>query len=232
MGVFCLVKLAAFVACSGEDESPPDPLATRAGFCEAWAHHACNPEVVQACAATSVEACQEEQNQFCIDRVPAAAYTPSLGEACLDAVRAAVSDARLSPSEVDTMLRGGGACSFECVMIGDDECVVPTVAGGGEECADPATVCAEGFYCDGTNCLANRREDASCSESVPCASGLKCVGDAGAQVCEAKAGQGEACADETDCVSGICTVPAGETQGICAGEIILSPAEPTCARFR
>ena len=44
------------VACSGEDV-PPDPLATRGGFCDAWAKNACPTTVPQATMPCEVAMC-------------------------------------------------------------------------------------------------------------------------------------------------------------------------------
>ena len=51
-------------------------------------------------------------------------------------------------------------------------------------------------------------------------------------LCEAKAATGQACATADDCVSSICSLPAGASEGICGAEIILSTAEPTCMNLR
>ncbi len=230
-GVMAAVFGLAAGCGSDSPETPPDPLATHAGFCEEWAAEACNEEVVNACASASREACLNRQAQFCATVVPATAYRRDAADDCLDAVGAAYADARLSGEEVAVVLRSGAPCDFACVMV-DGECIEPTVIGGGEECGAVATVCEEGFYCDGNNCLARRSEGRSCSEEIPCVEDLRCVGEAGAMTCVAKSPTGQACTEDADCLSGICTVPAGETEGICIAELILSAAEPVCSDLR
>lgn len=212
----------------GGDEDPPNPLATRAGFCGEWAKNACNEEVIDACAATGAEACRESQQEHCLSLVSADAYRQSSAKACLDTVRAALADARLTAEEVGPVLRGEGACSFSCVETADGKCVEPTVVGGGEECSGEDVVCGEGFYCDGENCLARRAVGRDCSEEIPCREELRCVGEAGAQTCEERIADGEACESDEECQSGIC----GRGTNLCAARITLSDAEPVCSLFR
>jgi hypothetical protein len=228
---WALIGLGFLCGCSADEGSPPDPYASREGFCGEWAKAACTAQVVSACAATSEDACIATQGAFCTEVVPAMAYRRSLGRACVSSVRAAYADGKLTADEAQTVLAGAAPCDFFCLEIGG-ECVEPILVGGGMECMDPASLCEENFYCDGTNCLAKRSEGRDCSEAVPCAAGLQCVGEPGAALCQAKAGPGEACMIADDCVSGICTMPAGETTGICAAEIILSAADPTCRNLR
>lgn len=225
-----LLGLVIVPACGGDDEEP-DPLRTREGFCAEWGEAACTKEVVSACAATDAEACAAAQAAHCMAVVSAGAYERSLARACLDSVRDAYADEKLTAAEAAVVLRGGAPCDFVCVEV-DGECVPPEVVGGGQECSDAATICEEGFYCDGSNCLAVRTEGRACSDTIPCAEGLKCVEGTSGMVCEAKAGPGQPCATGEDCVSGICTLPAGDDEGICANEIILSAAEPTCSDLR
>lgn len=223
-----VLGVGVLVGCGGgEDE--PNPLRTRDGFCSEWATRACNEQVVDACSAASVEACREAQQEHCQSLVSADAYRERDARACLDAVRNALEDANLTAAETSTVLRGEGPCSFSCVDVGDG-CVEPTVVGGGEECSDEDVVCDQGFYCDGSNCLAKKREDQECSDEIPCQEELKCAGAAGSQVCEARLANGEECAIDDDCQSGICTEA---TDGnICSARIILSTAEPACTKFR
>lgn len=223
--------LVLSAGCSGDDGSAPDPYVTREGFCGEWAKAACTSRVVSACAATDQDACVATQAQFCTGVVSAEAYRKELARSCVSRVRSAYADERLTPEEARIVLTGGAPCDFACIDV-DGECLEPTIVGGGMECTDPTSVCDEGFYCDGTNCLALRTEGRECSASMPCAPELKCVGEEGAQVCEAKAATGEPCATGDDCVSGICSLPAGAAEGICGAEIILSTAEPACMNLR
>lgn len=214
------------VGCGGDDT--PNPLATRAGFCGEWAKVACNKEVIEACAATGEDACREAQQEHCLSVVSADAYRSSGARACLDAVKTALRDGRLTSEEVGVVLRGEGACKFECVKVDDGGCIEPTVVGGGEECSDADVVCAEGYFCDGNNCLARRDVGRACSDDIPCREDLRCVGDAGEKVCEARTPDGEACEEDDDCQSGIC----GRGTNLCAARITLSDAEPVCNLFR
>ncbi len=214
------------VGCGGDD--PPDPLATRSGFCAEWAKRACNDEVVDACAAKDAETCREAQVDHCESLVSTSAYNRSLARGCLDAVRSALAEGELDADGAALVLRGEGACSFSCIEGDDGDCIEPTIVGGGEECSDSDTLCAPGFYCDGDNCIAKRGVGKDCSADVPCRDDLNCVGEAGARVCEERAANGEACTDDIDCQSGICAQGAQ----ICASRIILSAAEPACELFR
>lgn len=222
-----LLVSSLFAGCGGEDE-PPDPLATRDGFCLEWAKRACNDEVVDACAATGPEACQEAQAAHCESLISSSAYDRSAARECLDAVRTALTEAELDADGAAVVLRGEGACDFVCVEDEDGECVEATVVGGGEECSSPATVCDAGYYCDGENCIAKRGAGRDCSADVPCRDDLNCVGEEGSQVCEERAPNGEDCTEDIDCQSGICAPGAD----VCASQIILSAAEPSCEKFR
>ncbi len=221
-----LLVSSLFAGCGGED--PPDPLATRGGFCVEWAKRACNDEVVDACAATDAEACQEAQVDHCESLVSASAYNRSLARGCLDAVRTALAKGELDADGAALVLRGEEACSFSCIEGEDGTCIEPTVVAGGEECSDADTICDAGFYCDGDHCIAKRGAGRDCGADQPCRDDLNCVGEVGAQVCEERAANGAACTDDIDCQSGICAQGAQ----ICASRIILSAAEPACELFR
>lgn len=222
-----LIGLGVFAGCGGEDD-PPDPLATRAGFCGEWAKNACNQEVITSCAATGSEACRDAQQEHCLSLVPADGYQRGAARTCLDAVRGALTDARLTSEEAGVVLRGEGACSFSCVELADGGCVEPTVVSGGGECSAEDAVCDEGFYCNGDNCIARRAAGRECSAEIPCLEDLKCVGPVDAQLCEERASDGAACENDDDCASGIC----GRGTNLCAARVTLSDAEPVCSLFR
>jgi hypothetical protein len=219
-----LVGFGGLMGCGSGDE-PPNPLATRNGFCAEWAKRACNDRVVDACAASSAEACREAQEVHCQSVVSSEAYNERSARGCLDAVRTALSNAQLTAEQAGIVLRGEAACSFLCVEVSGGGCVEPTLVGGGEECSSEDTLCDQGFYCDGSNCLARRSVGAECSEDRPCKEDLKCVEDGDQRACVEKLAIGAPCDADDDCRSGMCA-------GVCSNNLILSAGEPTCTKFR
>lgn len=111
---------------------------------------------------------------------------------------------------------------------------------------DDTTPCPTGFHCRGDvcasgppgeigdRCLGNGDCNASarefcatrgdqtwctrvCSDSDPCPEGFDCVAAGGAHVCAPRLGLlGEACSQDGDCVSDLCSIPEGETAGVCS----------------
>jgi hypothetical protein len=235
-----------------EGNPPPDPLANRGGFCGQWGKVACSAQVQKDCAASSAEKCIDAQDLYCRQIVDSDAYSPEFAEQCLEAVKAAYADARLTAEELgvvtklaepcDKLLTGAGvtgdACSrdfdcdthanLRCVLrpTGEGTCQEPVEVEGGFPCTSAEQVCKTGLYCDGTNCLARKAEGAACDTVALCREDLKCEGTPG--TCVARAGNAEDCANDADCVSNICAKSTGVATGKCVNDIILQPTNPLC----
>lgn len=237
------------MACSDDD---PEPR-SRIEFCEDWAEMACSAETVSACQSGTEEACRAAQQSFCEDLVPAG-YSDAQGDACLAAVEDAYADADLTADEVDTVRRLGGACEdvvtgarsvgqtcetdIDCDAAGGVQCVqrggqpsgtcqVPIVVNAGESCTDLAQTCTDGFFCNGSNCIATQATGAACQNDVECGSAGYCGPDG---ACATRLAVGVPCTVDEECQSGLCYAASG--QQLCADLIRLSPAEPLCADLR
>jgi hypothetical protein len=260
-----LIALFAFVltlpfGCKSEEEEPPNPLATRDGFCQAWAEAACQPKVVEYCNAKSADDCQDTQREVCLDLIPRT-YASAHAESCLRAVAAAYEDGDLNSDELgivqhlaapcDLLSSGtsddGEACvkssdcntagGFTCVIkMGADSgvCAQPEVVGPAEECDGPKQVCGEGYYCNG-NCVVYKKTDSGvCEGDYQCKPEDHCVPDADdpeTSHCRERAGAGEACSSDGDCQSSFCVIESG-TEGECVSTIRLARTEPLCADLR
>jgi len=245
---------------SGPGSNTPNPLATADGFCAKWAENACSAAVVSACAATDAAACQESQKADCVARLPVG-YSSQFAEDCLDAVKDAYTDADLTPAELavvvgfaepcDQLIKGAGGdgaicqdragCNtlqgLDCVKKAGEttgECRVPEVVGGGISCVEPQKTCVDGFYCDGSHCLERLAIGAACTSDDECSTDARCdsSSDAGAGTCVARADVTDPCTEGADCKSNICTIPTGQSTGICVLQVRLSAAEPMCASLR
>jgi hypothetical protein len=237
------------IACS--DDEPSDR--TLAQFCEDWADAACSDDVVSACQAASEDACRVAQRSYCQDLVPAT-FSDAEGGACIDAVRDAYSDADLTGVELDTVRRLGGDCGgivtgtrevgqtcdtdndcnralgAECVGRGGFRggiCQVPVEVGAGQACSDPAQTCPDGFFCDGSNCIAARVAGDACQNDVECGTGAYC---APSDLCVARRGVGTACTSDAECESQLCYAANG--QRTCADLVRLSVSEDICTDLR
>lgn len=236
-------------ACSDDDPSPR----TRAEFCEDWAEAACSEDTVTACQASSEDACRLAQQGHCLDIVPVT-FSDERGNDCIDAVSDAYSDADLTGTELDTVRRLGGDCSgivtgtralgqscdtdndcdrsrgVECVRRGGlpgGVCQVAEQVGPGQPCSDPAQTCSEGFFCDGSNCLAAKSAGAACQNDVECAPSGFCGPD---DTCVTRRAVGGVCITDGECESLLCNAVDGERT--CAELVRLSPAEDLCADLR
>lgn len=227
----------------------PNPYATQEGFCHEWAVAACNSKVVEACDAET-EGCIESQQDFCEARVPASSYVATNALDCIDAVRAAYSDAVLTGEELALVERLEGDCSqlfkgsaaegatcardsdcdtvdgYACVIKSGDlgECHRPVVQSGGFPCAEPNELCAEGFFCDGNNCILGGGAGDSCDRDADCQAGFLCQED----ICVPKAPRGGSCTSDGACMSGVCAFGPGSSTGQCVDEIPLTTIESTC----
>jgi len=245
---------------SGPGSNTPNPLATTDGFCAKWAENACSAAVVSACAAADAASCQESQKAFCLGLVPST-YSSQFAKECLDAVKAAYADADLTPEELgvvvgfadpcDRLIKGAGGdgaicqeradCntldSLDCVKKAGEttgECHVPVVVPGGISCIEPEKTCADGFYCDGSHCIERVAIGQPCASDDECSTDGRCDSgsDAGTGTCVARADVADPCTAPADCKSNICTIPTGQSTGICVSQVRLSPAEPLCANLR
>lgn len=255
-----LLGLCLPVACTVE-EDPPDPLATSSGFCDAWAEAACQTDVVKYCNAKSVDDCQSTQGAFCRSIVPAS-YTSGRAKQCLDAVRDAYRDAELSPEELQVVLHLAAPCDrlskgtrtdgqtctkadqcdtaagFSCITklgASSGVCAKPELIEAGEPCDGPSQICKPGYYCDGENCISERRTGGSCEGDYECKPTDRCLkesADAEKGTCELRADLGEPCAGDSDCQSGYCVIESSATEGECASTIRLSRTEPLCESLR
>jgi hypothetical protein len=240
------VQLAA---CSDDEPSPR----TRSEFCTDWAEAACSSTTVMACQAADADACRLAQEEYCQDLVPAT-FSDARGSDCIDAVGAAYADADLTGTEIDTVRRLGGACGLivtgsravgqscdtdndcdrsngvECVRRGGFRggiCQVPDEVGPGQTCGEPTQTCTEGFFCDGSNCIASKAVGQTCQNDVECAPDGFCGPN---DTCVARLSVGATCTFDNECESLFCY--AVNADSTCADLIRLSPAEPLCDDLR
>jgi hypothetical protein len=250
----CVLAALTSMACSS-DETRPDPLASRDGFCAAWAKAACSERVVQNCDANSVDDCRQSQRDECVNAIPDN-YGSAHAADCIDAVKDAYEDAVLTAEELqivrnqaapcDRLSRGtreaGQSCEsaqecdtvagFTCVIKSgnDGTCQEPELVEPGRRCQAPAQVCGEGYYCNGENCVESKPAGASCSGDVECAPEDRCSVPAGEVEgeCIARTELNGACNSSIECQSGYCAVARGDTSGECASNIVLGRSEPLC----
>jgi len=244
-----LLAGSQLAACSDDEPSPR----TRAEFCRDWADAACSDDTVTACQAADEDACRLSQEAYCQATVPAT-FSDAHGDDCIDAVKDAYDDADLTGTEIDTVRRLGGDCSaivtgtrevgqscdtnndcdrsngVECVRRGGlrgGTCQVPEAVGAGQTCTDPADVCPENFFCDGSNCIATLGVGQACQNDIQCEPAGYCsTGD----VCVARLAVGAECTSDNECASRLCSSANG--QRTCADLIRLSPAEDICSDLR
>ncbi len=250
-----LLTLTLPLGCSSEDDTP-DPLAKRDGFCEAWAKSACQQTVVDACDSRSVDDCIEAQSEYCLGLIPEV-YGSKHAKECLAAVKAAYKDADLTSDELQIVLKLGAPChqlsqgiadegdtceraddcntsaGFTCVTklgAAQGSCEKPTEIPAGDDCSGDADVCAEGYYCNGDNCVTRKATGKACDGDYQCKVTDRCVfeeeGEPG--VCTARVALNDPCTADDDCQSHLCVIESGATEGECASRIRLSRSEPLC----
>lgn len=246
---FCLAAATA-ASCSSADGVPDAPDE----FCQRFAEAACNTEVVQACQAADADACRQSQAAFCLRQVPAEGFSGDTAEVCLDAVEAAYADADLDAAELgtvarfeapcDRLVRGpgaeGAACAdrrdcdapagFECVRSGEatGTCQRPVLTGPGEECSMVGATCTEGFYCDGSHCIAGESVGDTCLANEQCGVGGYC---GLLSECEARLPVRSPCGFDEQCASGLC-YRLSATEQVCTDRVRLSLSEPLCDDLR
>jgi hypothetical protein len=256
-----LLGLGLPVACTVEEDGPPDPLEKSGGFCDAWAENACNADVVKYCNAKSEDSCRATQGAFCREIVPTN-YVSSHAQECLDFVKTAYEDSELSPDELLVVLRLAAPCDrlskgtrtsgqscdsseecntadgFDCIKKQDATqgvCAKPEITAAGDPCDSPEQVCNAGYYCNGENCVAQKKTGGSCESDYQCKPTDHCLketADADTGTCELRADLDEACSRDADCQSGYCAIESAATEGVCASTIRLSRTEPLCENLR
>lgn len=261
LAALLLLGLALPIGCTVEEDAPPDPFATRAGFCDAWAENACAPKVITYCNAKSVEACKTTQSEFCLGLLPDN-YASTHAKDCLDAVKGAYEDAELDPDELQIVLHLAAPCDqlskgtradgqsctaaddcdtaggFSCIMKQGEAqgtCGEPEEVAAGEACDGPSQVCKSGYFCNGENCVAYKKTGVACEGDYQCKPTDHCSkdsADAATGTCAVRADLEEACSADTDCQSNYCVIESGATEGVCAGTIRLSRTEPICENLR
>jgi hypothetical protein len=247
--ISALFLAALFAGCGSSKSRSGNIYGTEEQFCAQWGKAACNAKVVSACAAATAESCVEKQAAYCMGLVPPN-YSSKNAKACIDKVKAAYADAKLSAEEVAIVRDLGAPCdklnkgpkqlgelcyaSDECdglqdlvcvIKLGapDGTCQVPNQVGGGFSCKGADEVCGTGFYCDGSNCIAKLGTGETCSPEIPCLEDHLCQGT----ICVAKGATAASCADNQECLSGICAKPA-LGPGKCVDSVVLTPTDPVC----
>lgn len=247
---FFLPFLVLFGGCGSDD----DPGLTRASFCSRWAKAACTEQTVDACQASDAAACQNAQEDFCLDLV-VGEFVDDQADACLTAVGRAYRDANLTNDELravlrlgppcDRLLRGpkdaGESCSqdrdcdtpggYKCVRKGDaamGACEIPEEVGAGRSCEAAQQVCVEGFYCNGDNCIEYEDPGSPCTNQDQCGT----TGYCGAEgTCVARLGVNAACTSDIECESGVCFT-FGDGDQVCIETLRLSRSENHCDTLR
>lgn len=256
----CLLVFSLPFGCGVDEETPPDPLRNRGGFCEAWAEAACQKVVVENCNAPSVDDCVASQSDYCLGLIPER-YSSKHAKECLSAVKSAYKDAKLSSADIDVVVKLGAPCDqlstgtseqgepcsakvdcdtsagLTCVIKADattGSCEEPLEVGGGKSCADAEQVCEADFYCNGRNCVAYTETGEVCVGDFECQPSDHCVlvADATDTTCEARLEIGDDCASDADCQSLYCVGATDVAPGICTGTLVLSVSEPLCKKLR
>lgn len=207
---------------------------------------------------TTIAACQSSQKSYCLGLIPPN-YASTNAKGCIAAVGKAYSDGKLTSDELgllrkplaapcDKLNKGpnslGESCTSDdqCNSLEDQRCVipqgtssgtcqVPVEVGGGLSCGGADQVCATGFYCDGSHCIAKKSGGESCDVDTPCAEDFQCLGATGNMSCQAKSDNGGTCTADEQCKSSICAI-AGAGSGTCVPSVILAPTEPLCTHLR
>ena len=244
--VVALMVVSAF-ACEEDDEGGNR---TREQFCRDWAEAACSEETVSACQASDVEDCRQTQEDFCRTLVPSRTFSDAQGQVCIDAVKAAYADGDLEGGELATVLRLGAPCDkiirgtqgrgdecesteecdgpagFVCVRHADEEegtCQEPEEVGAGRDCSAQQSVCEEGFYCNGDNCVEAKDAGEACTIQEECGDDGFCNADG---ECEERFEVNDACMADNECLEGVCFEFEGEST--CTDRIRLGRSEPIC----
>jgi hypothetical protein len=197
-------------------------------------------------------------------------YDRTNAEECLQAVEDAYEDGDLVAHELKTvrnlenrcagLINGSGDVGDDCdedsdcnVVDGlacvqrpgeDGSCQEPEEVQAGRPCSNPAAVCEDGFYCNGSNCVEQKNNSAPCMLSVECGEELYCLlsetssGEGGAGgddggttqsgLCVNKKNIGSACVSNEQCDEGTTCVIVGDGDGECLARVRLGRSEPIC----
>jgi hypothetical protein len=254
----CLLLLPIAFGCSGSEPGPgasSDPLRTESAFCAEWAEVACNDQVVEDCGGTAT-GCREAQKTACEDRLPSG-YSSKHARECLDYVRDAYEDSVLTAEELAVMENLTGDCGrliagvtdegvycdedtqcntvagYVCVIKPQDvggTCQIPEESGPGEPCTREESVCSDGYYCDGSDCLSQKSEGDACEIDAGCEPPLQCAIPEGETegTCERRVQSGETCTSNDDCETGLCV----GADPICLTQVRLTGESVLCQELR
>lgn len=240
------------------DKGPTYKYPTVSDFCEAKARAECTAAVLEGCVTTEDECVIARRGQFCAQTAPAGAkYRPTEAEKCLAAVQAAYADDKYTAAEkaaeqeACALLWGGGGgegatcrADHQCDLDEDLRCVIgtnqfegkcylPEEKEPGQSCEAANAICSEGNFCTDSEphvCANQREEGMSCSPVLPCKDGLRCVGEEGSAVCEAKYTVATECQEDSDCQSDMCSQVGSVSK--CVESVRFSANEPICEDFR
>jgi hypothetical protein len=243
--VLGLFLLAACSSTNVDTNKGVDPMSTPDGLCQKWAEAACNDTVVTDCAATSKAACVATQKAVCQSKLTQHYQTLSFvvakSNACVEAVKQAYSDARLTPAEYATVMNFGPPCDTLTTAAADagsaPDCDAATCQPGGYPCSPPSQGCISGFYCNAGTCTVLPGQGqpccmgfASCTTELPCQATSYCSGNEGSQTCQARPGLGANCSQTVPCTQDyLCSDP---TNGVCAQALTMVPTGPVCANLK
>lgn len=257
LSVFFILCLG-FVACSSEKsgKAAVDPFATPQSFCTKWAEAACNATVVDKCSGggSDVDACVQSQSTFCLTALPAN-YDSENAKACVESVKNAFKDAKLTADEVKVVrnfaepcnalslgpIPAGGTCAqrSDCNTLEDYDCIIrpgettgtcqiPIAVSGGDPCTNPEQICPDTHYCDGNNCLTRVAAGGACDETKPCGQAFRCQDVNGNLTCVAKGAAASNCTEDSECSSGVCAFGIGGSIGKCVNELELGVTVSLC----
>jgi hypothetical protein len=247
-----LAAVLGFAGCGAKDDGPKYPDLN--SFCNARGNAECSSEVIKACAVSEAARCIAKRQAACVDSMPSGtSYNATGAEACVNAVSASFSDAKLSAQENRTngdacagVFDGAGAANatcekdidckvstgLRCVLRGGSAtgtCQVPERVMGGGVCSKPSQSCIPGFHCGASDhCDVNSQVGEPCTDALPCVETARCS----AGKCEKKFDDGSPCASDAECTNALCARGTGSTQGICASQMTLAPNEPFCVDAR
>jgi hypothetical protein len=238
--------------CACSDDSSKSE--TREDFCGRWGDAVCNDGVVSACQATNADACRLGEERFCLTLVPANGFVADRADICIDAVKAAYSDADLTAKELDTVLRLAAPCDqlvrgpraagescmtrldcngpegYDCVFKGGEttgNCEKPALSQPGRDCSADNAVCTEGFFCNGSNCVEGAAPGAACLRNAQCAAGFCGPND----LCSAALAVDQDCTFDAQCASGLCYRFSADER-VCTDRVRLSRTDPVCDAAR
>jgi hypothetical protein len=245
-----LGAVLAIASCSGTETKYPDP----GSYCNGRAQAECSQEVISACGIPNASTCTAKRQEACMASAPAGTYNSNGAETCINVVRTAFADARLSAQEnrnvVDTcaaVFEGPGlannACKkdSECKMNGGLRCVlrggsdtgtcqIPQRVMGGGVCSAPNQLCAAGFHCGPTDhCDINSQVGEPCNDVLPCVESARCTLSG---QCEKKLDDGSVCTSDGECLNSLCARGTSSPQGRCVAVMALAVNEPFCVDAR